>query len=135
MNDVVKEWVEKAEADFGTALREFAVADNPNLDAACFHAQQCIEKMLKGLLIGLGVTPPYIHDLNKLAALLKSRLPNWDADDEELRLLTYAAREFRYPGETADEVIADRTLQVCKKVRLRLLGRLASYMTGEESDE
>ena len=50
MNEVVREWIDKAEGDYLTATREVG-ADPPNYDAACFHAQQCIEKLLKGLLI------------------------------------------------------------------------------------
>lgn len=50
MNEVVNEWVVKAEGDFLTAAREVK-ANPPNYDAVCFHAQQCIEKLLKALLI------------------------------------------------------------------------------------
>jgi len=38
MNEVVREWVDKAEGDFLTARREFA-AQPPNFDAVCYHAQ------------------------------------------------------------------------------------------------
>ncbi|WP_245393721.1 hypothetical protein [Allomeiothermus silvanus] len=38
MNDVVQEWVSKAEGDYRTANREFAVTDEPNYDAVCYHA-------------------------------------------------------------------------------------------------
>ena len=46
MNDTVKEWLEKADRDYATAARELKVEDNPNYDAVCFHAQQCIEKLM-----------------------------------------------------------------------------------------
>lgn len=42
-----KEWIKKAEGDFQTALREERARKQPNYDAACFHAQQSIEKYLK----------------------------------------------------------------------------------------
>ena len=42
MNEIVKEWIDKAEADFATAERELAARDRENYDAVCFHAQQCI---------------------------------------------------------------------------------------------
>ena len=72
MNDTVREWVAKGLADFGTAERELAVTPEPNLDAVCFHAQQCIEKLMKGLLILRGVTPPRTHDLPTLHRVLVS---------------------------------------------------------------
>ena len=33
MNDLVHEWIAKAEGDFHTALREFRARKNPNYDA------------------------------------------------------------------------------------------------------
>ncbi len=50
MNDLVNEWVKKAEGDFTSALREYRARKSPNYDAAGFHAQQCIEKYLKAIL-------------------------------------------------------------------------------------
>lgn len=47
MNEITLEWVNKAEGDFATALREGRVRKNPNYDAWCFHAQQCAEEYLK----------------------------------------------------------------------------------------
>jgi HEPN domain-containing protein len=90
MNDVVKEWVEKAEADFGTAQREFAAGPRPNYDAVCFHAQQCIEKLMKGLFIAFGSVPPKTHDLATLGHLLGTLCPSWSWPSEDLRLLTRA---------------------------------------------
>jgi len=75
MNGTVKEWVLKAEADFATAGRELQATANPNYDAVCFHAQQCVEKLMKALLIHLGVTPPKTHDLGALEALLTPVCP------------------------------------------------------------
>lgn len=44
MKLITREWVSKAEADFGTARREFDVTGDRNYDAVCFHGQQCAEK-------------------------------------------------------------------------------------------
>jgi len=63
MNVVVREWLDKAEGDFRTATREIAVTEAPNYDAFCFHAQQCIEKLLKAALIAYGTSAPRTHDL------------------------------------------------------------------------
>jgi HEPN domain-containing protein len=40
MNDLVNEWVKKAEGDFTSALREYRARKSPNYDAAGFHVQQ-----------------------------------------------------------------------------------------------
>ena len=75
MNAIVKEWVQKSDNDYATAKRELAVVEHPNYDAVCFHAQQCIEKLVKGLLIQHGVMPTKTHDLAYLNQLLSSVYP------------------------------------------------------------
>ena len=50
MKATTREWIEKAEADFLSATREYRARNRPNFDAACFFAQQCVEKYLKGRL-------------------------------------------------------------------------------------
>ncbi len=37
------DWIEKAEADFVSAGREYRARKQPHYDAACFFAQQCLE--------------------------------------------------------------------------------------------
>jgi HEPN domain-containing protein len=51
-NRALAEWVNKAEQDYKTA--QFLHAGNAQgeySDSICFHSQQCIEKLLKALLI------------------------------------------------------------------------------------
>ena len=50
MNASGLEWLDKAEADFVSAGREYRARKQPNYDAACFFAQQCLEKYLKARL-------------------------------------------------------------------------------------
>ncbi|MBN1508650.1 MAG: HEPN domain-containing protein [Sedimentisphaerales bacterium] len=125
MNEVIREWVAKAEGDFATATREMASRDNPNFDAVCFHAQQCIEKYLKALLIDRGVIPPKIHDLAVLSDLVSPVCPDWHWPVEELRLLTRAAVVFRYPGESAEREEAAAAMDICTRMRDRLRQLLA----------
>lgn len=120
MNKVVEEWIGKAEADFTTAVREFGVVEGVNYDAVCFHAQQAIEKLMKGLLIAHGVTPPKIHDLAHLSRLLSPVSPDWNWPLQELHFLSRSAVEFRYPGESADREDASRALDICRRIRARL---------------
>jgi HEPN domain-containing protein len=120
MNDTVKQWAEKAERDFLTAQRELDNIDLPNYDAVCFHAQQCIEKLMKGLLIHLGVVPPKTHGLILLSNLLSPVCNDWSASSEDLRFLTRAAVDFRYPGESADAEIAREALAICTRMRENL---------------
>jgi len=120
MNGTVKEWITKAEADFSTATRELRAPDSPNFDAVCFHAQQCVEKLMKALLIHLGIVVPRTHDLMALDRLLVPVCPRWSWRVQELRFLTRAAVDFRYPGESADREEATESLDIATRVREKL---------------
>ena len=76
MNQTVREWRDKAQADFATARRELDATESPNYDAVCFHAQQSVEKLMRGLLIHLGAEAPRTHDLAYLDSLLRPLWPS-----------------------------------------------------------
>jgi HEPN domain-containing protein len=120
MKGTTKEWTEKAEADFTTAVRELKAPESPNFDAVCFHAQQCIEKLMKALLIHHGAVPPRTHDLTELDRLLGPVSPTWSWQVTELRFLTRAAVAFRYPGESADREEATESLDIATRMRAKL---------------
>lgn len=121
MNDTVKEWLQKADRDYATAKRELAVLEQPNYDAVCFHAQQCIEKLIKGLLIQRNIVPTKTHDLAYLSQQFSPVCPEWSGPVEDLRFLTRAAVAFRYPGESADREEAVRSLEIATNLREKLL--------------
>ena len=125
MNDVIKEWLAKADGDFRTAQRELAAVEAPNLDAVCFHAQQCIEKLMKALLIARGELPPKTHDLVFLADTLFCGNPDWQWPEDELRFLSRAAVAFRYPGESAEAADAAEAVEIAARLRTALLARLS----------
>lgn len=125
MNQVIQEWVTKAEGDFSTAEREFAVISNPNYDAVCFHSQQCIEKLIKALMIKFKATPPKVHDLAELARLIAPLCPSWQPRVEDLNYLTRAAVDFRYPGEAADKEEAGGAVKIARTLRVELLKLLS----------
>jgi len=120
MNDAVREWVAKAEGDF-EAARELAAARQPKHDAICFHAQQCVEKLLKAVLVQVGIAPPHTHDLLKLHKLVGAALPAWKCETKELRFLTRGSVAFRYPGESATSAHSSAALSICTRLRERLL--------------
>jgi HEPN domain-containing protein len=128
MNRVVEEWIAKAEGDFAIATREMAVPDSPIYDGICYHAQQCIEKYMKALLIARGVVPAKIHDLVELHRLLSPVCSDWQWPAEELRLLSRAAVMSRYPGEVAGREEAAAAMDICQRARLRLRGSLGVGM-------
>jgi HEPN domain-containing protein len=117
MNPITSEWVSKAEGDFATAQRELQVLKDANYDAACFHAQQCIEKYLKARLQESDIPFGKTHDLSTLLDLILPVETNWNTLRADLHALTVFAVTYRYPGDSADETDAREAVNRCEKVR------------------
>ncbi len=96
--EVVHLWLRRAHSDMAlgrAALRTSGVLP----EDACFHAQQCAEKALKGLLSNAGIPFPRTHALEVLLDLLKTHgfhIP--DNVDEAFTLSQYSVQT-RYPGD------------------------------------
>ena len=116
MCDAVREWVSKAEGDF-QAANDLSASRRANHDAICFHAQQCIEKLMKAVLLQHGTTPPHTHDLLKLDKLVRSVRSDWKCERKDLRFLTRGSVAFRYPGESATSVHSAAALSICARLR------------------
>ena len=115
MKDLTKEWIKKSEGDVGTAVRESSVKEGANWDAVCFHAQQAVEKYLKGILQEIEKPFSKTHDLSVLLDLILSEFPELNVLAEDLEWLSAFAVEFRYPGEEALEGDAKRALAIMER--------------------
>lgn len=117
MKAATREWLEKAEADFTSAGREYRARSRPNFDAACFFAQQCIEKYLKARLAEAGRMVPKTHDLSVLLDSVLPLEPLWEIARPRLETLTSYAVVFRYPGESATRALAKTAIADATWVR------------------
>ncbi len=117
MKQLTLEWIEKAEGDFNLLEREIRARKNPNYDAVCFHAQQCVEKYLKGRLMEANVGFPKTHDLVLLLDLTLPVEPLWEIHRDGLSFLSGFGVEFRYPGESADLAMAKKVQKSCRAFR------------------
>ncbi|MFM9268503.1 HEPN domain-containing protein, partial [Tychonema sp. BBK16] len=79
-------------------MRELRATKSPNYDATCFHAQQCVEKYLKGRLQEAGISFSKTHNLTFLLDLLLPVEPNYNIFRQKLLALTAFAVAYRYPG-------------------------------------
>src|SRR6266446_6107564 len=117
MKPITREWVKKAEQDFAAAVQLARRRKAPLHDAVCFHAQQCLEKYLKARLCEAGLVVPKTHNLEKLLDLVLPTEPLWAPFRPALQLLTSSAVELRYPGLSATNSEARRSLSDCKALR------------------
>ncbi len=93
---IVKQWLTYAVRDMKLATQILAMGSEQKY-AAAFHAQQCVEKAAKGLLVFHGVRPPRTHDIEQLAILLESVEPVLGRKMKALKSLTRFAVIYRYP--------------------------------------
>ena len=117
MKRLTREWVKKAEGDFASAQREVRARKSPNHDAAGFHAQQCVEKYLKGRLLEAGIRFSKTHDLVLLLHLILPMEPLWAPLEPELKVLSDYAVESRYPGKSLTRTQAKDALVLCRLAR------------------
>jgi len=117
MSDLVKEWIEKAEGDYITALREYRARKSPNYDASVFHAQQCIEKYMKAFLQKQEIAFGKVHDLIALMELDPENFSFLQFYREYLAYLNQFAVAYRYPGDTATKDQAKKAIQMMKILR------------------
>lgn len=80
MDRITTQWLERAEYDLGSA--ETLFKSGRHLYVA-FMCQQCIEKAIKAEIASKGKTPPYLHNLLRLAETASLM----DILDENQRLL------------------------------------------------
>jgi len=67
-HDLVRGWLAKAASDLATA--DLILESTGPYDTACFHAQQAIEKILKGFLAFYESPISRTHDLEELQRLI-----------------------------------------------------------------
>ena len=123
MNPLAAEWIEKASADLATAGREMRARKDPNYDAVCFHAQQCVEKLLKAALTEAGRDFSRTHDLSHLLDLILPVHPLWEAFRSGFQELVAYAVEYRYPGESSTKEMAQTALNAAKAFSKEFTGK------------
>jgi HEPN domain-containing protein len=123
---LLREWIEKADADLEVARRMAAeAADNLRIrEIVGFHCQQTVEKYLKALLTRCQIEFPKTHDIKTLPQLAGDPV----ADSlSGARWLTPFGVEIRYPGDTAEMLPGeeDRAIEIASQVKQVVLGILA----------
>ena len=113
----------KADSDLADARRTTA-SEGP-YDTACFHAQQAVEKYLKGVLAWRGLEIPRTHDLEELQRLCIQLEPWPELASFDLTDLTAYAVELRYDAEFwPPQPTAADAVKLAERVRACVLARM-----------
>jgi len=118
-------WVEKAEGDLVTARNNIQAKTPGPTDSTCFHAQQCVEKYLKALLVYRGIDFPRTHDIEEILSFVPPRARPVLTPEDQRRLTRYATVT-RYPGDYDPIPLneARRAMLLARKVRAFIRKRL-----------
>ena len=92
-----RRWLVKADDDLA-AVRRCVDGDPPLVEPAAFHCQQAVEKILKALLVAVGISPPRIHDIDALVARAGPAFPELTNEVTAIPDLTSWYVLSRYPG-------------------------------------
>ena len=109
-------WIEHAEDDFrnsGKLIR----GSRPSIYGTCFHAQQCVEKYMKAMLVHKEKSFPMTHDLTLLNNLLEQVGVFMGTTEDTLDTLSAYAVATRYPGASPTIEDAKEAIQIAKIIR------------------
>ena len=95
-------WFAKADDDLELARRALRPG-RPLPAMACFHAQQCAEKYLKGYLVAHDVPFRLVHDLDYLIQLCTPLNAAFEDLTPAAEILNTYIATSRYPSETDQE--------------------------------
>jgi len=124
MNDLLAEWISKAEGDYLVAKREIRARGKVNYDAICFHCQQFAEKYIKAFLYKNSVDFPKTHNLIELLELCLLLDASFELQRDLFIELNHYSVRYRYPGISADKEEAKRALNRAETLRAFLCVKL-----------
>ena len=113
-----QDWIDMAEDDLEVARRALGPPDSLPW-VACFDAQQCAEKFLKGFLVAQNLEFLRVHDLVYLVRRCNEVEPSFDQLMMTARILMRYGAAIRYPVDgfaDPDEEEASEALELATQV-------------------
>ena len=115
--DIIRKWFEKAEDDLIVATHVFENLYPKQIEISCYHAQQAVEKVLKGFLIHSDVDAPKSHNLVALCQLCSNQNESFSAFMAVCAELTPYGVMLRYPNSSdISEEKARMALRAAKEI-------------------
>jgi len=109
----VERWLQKASNDLRTAQTMLSV-EPPTTDTISFHAQQCVEKVLKAYLSWRNIQVEPTHYLPRLVELCAAVAPAFQELRETAVALTDYAVNARYPDDWTEIQVEEAKEAVAK---------------------
>ena len=127
--EVVRIWIKKADHDLQNIANNLSASDIPT-DTLCFHAQQAIEKIFKGLMVAHGLSISKTHDLSKLLNDISQIAPDLLAYQSELEEISEYSVSARYPDALYEPSIEEtlRAYETAKEIKSLVLKKLSAYL-------
>ena len=93
--DDFREWFKKAESDLIVA-KASSELPKPQIEIACYHCQQCVEKILKCFLVYHKIEFLFIHDLEKICNNCINIEPSFSNWEKHCKFLNHFISITRY---------------------------------------
>ena len=135
MTELIKQWIEKADHDLGTAIITHKHIPKYK-DTIAFHCQQAVEKYLKAFLLKLGIPIKRTHDLVFLMEQIDQHEKIEHEWFEKVFELQDLAIEIRYPDqviELTDEDI-NTAIQIAIAFRKMILDKMGLDIVFDDHD-
>lgn len=128
-NDEVYSLLRMADQDWEMFL-VLKNAPRVGLAGVCFYAQQCVEKMLKAVMVARGLTFERTHNLVSLGERLVRHGVDLLVDVDELARLNPCAVIFRYDDREIETISRAETLGLVEAVRAWVSALIPMPSTG-----
>ena len=99
LHELVNEWIKYSKNDLSVAQYLYYNMHPRQLEIICYHSQQSAEKALKAFLVLNDITPPKIHDLNRLCEMCNDLDGTFSQITQNCSALNLYSNLPRYPFE------------------------------------
>lgn len=123
--EIVRMWFHKADNDLQNIQNNLAADEIPT-DTICFHAQQAIEKILKGVLVAQGKNVSKTHDLVRLLTEVLEFIPELSLYEDSLEEITEYGVAVRYPNGFSEPSLEEavKAYDTAKEIRTQILEKM-----------
>ena len=118
--ELSREWLNKAEEDFGFASKNLSDPTISYYSQICFHFQQAAEKYLKAYIVDNVLEFKKTHDLPELLRICVNKEATLKTLEDECELLTDYYIETRYPVHWPSDISkedAEKSRKAAMKIK------------------